>query len=107
MDCPGLVFPHEEREELVLFGILNIAQESKVVGVVDVLIGLFGEDWLRRGLGLGPREGSERGEGVCREFAIKKGFKSVGGREDVHRAGNFILRMIVSGKLLVAFRPPI
>jgi hypothetical protein len=41
-----------------------------------------------------------------RDFALKKGFKSRGGREDLHRAGNFILRMIVSGQLLLAFGPP-
>jgi ribosome biogenesis GTPase A len=86
-DCPGLVFPSSVgREELVISGVLSIAQEGKVVDVIDVLTRLRGEGWLRSELGLGESDGSGA-DGVCREFAVKKGFKSRGGREDLHRAG--------------------
>lgn len=48
LDCPGLVFPHHERIDLVLMGILNIDQISDLEIYEKTIINFIGESLLQK-----------------------------------------------------------
>lgn len=128
-DCPGLVFPKLDvtLPIQVIFGCYPIARVREPYSVVRYLMERHHPPlWEVLGLGAAPRDPEEegttgRGKGgaaagsvwsplsLCEAMAEKHGWKSKrGGRLDVYRAANFILRAALAGRqgVVLGFLPP-
>ena len=104
-DSPGLIFPSfMDRQVQVLMGLYNVAQVRDPYGP---LLYLAQRLPLAKLLKL-----TEAGEdysiySLCEAFALKCGFvTSKAGRPDAYRAGNWILRMLGEGRIVMAWHPP-
>ncbi len=115
-DCPGLVFPviGAAYPMQVLFGLINIAQVREVfssLAFVAERIPLVEIYDLR------PPENNKvtekfgeapawSGLEIAEAWAEKRSYYTSKSRLDAHRAGNEILRDIVSGRVVFALAPP-
>ncbi|CAK5264510.1 unnamed protein product [Mycena citricolor] len=128
VDCPGLVMPNFVRMETQVFsGILPISRVSAVPACIFHAAELIP---LEQAYKLSPpeqpsvvdnrtwRDGERPNSGQIKEkqwtamdiltsYANLKGWVTAkGGRPDVHRAGNAILRALAEGRVPWAFWPP-
>jgi ribosome biogenesis GTPase A len=105
-DCPGLIFPVSLSRELqILNGLFNVAQLRDPFGPILAATMLINVP-KSLGLTLPPEEREWSVLLISESFAIQKGFfTSKAGRPDVHRAANLLLRMILDGRVLIAWHP--
>ncbi|KAJ7225362.1 P-loop containing nucleoside triphosphate hydrolase protein, partial [Mycena pura] len=128
VDCPGLVMPNFVPLELqVLSGILPISRVSAVPFCIHYAAGLLPLERIyripqpdqmnvvdkrtwRHGEPPGGSETKEKAwmaMDILVGYADAKGWVTAkGGRPDVHRAGNAILRALAEGRVRWAFWPP-
>lgn len=106
-DCPGLVFPSLVSKQMqILSGIYPISQVQEPYTPVGYLASRIP---IVKLLGIThPEQNSEwTAWNICEAWAEKRGFFSAkGGRTDVYRAANNILRMAVDGRLCLFMLPP-
>ncbi|XP_041369298.1 guanine nucleotide-binding protein-like 1 isoform X2 [Gigantopelta aegis] len=114
-DCPGLVFPSLVEKPLqILSGIYPIAQVREPYSAVLYLAERINlPKILKLQVPGSPKKSQVEDKyewtafGICEAWAIKNGFMTAkGGRPDVYRAANFILRLAVEGRLRLCFTPP-
>lgn len=107
-DSPGLIFPSIIKKNLqILSGVYNIAQVKDPYGPILFLsqrVNLF------KVLNIPESTDPHQPNSVfyiCEEYATKIGFfTSKAGRTDTYRAANYILRQVISGKILLFWIPP-
>jgi len=112
-DCPGLVFPALDmpKQLQVLCGLFPVAQTSEPYSVIKFLAERVPiekiyrlkppdtDDWLNANYKWTAYD-------ICESLAIKKGFMTRARRADTYRAANWILRDVLSGRIVLAFKPP-
>jgi ribosome biogenesis GTPase A len=105
-DCPGLIFPVAlSRDIQILNGLYNVAQVRDPFGPLAVACGMINLPGALR-LCLPEDNGHWTILLICERFAIERGFYTAkAGRPDLQRAANLILRMILDGRVLIAWRP--
>ena len=115
-DCPGLVFPvvGAAYPMQVLFGLINIAQVREVftslafVAERIPLIEIYNLKPPRRSNDVEKVDQATTWSGlaIAEAWAEKRSYYTSKSRLDAHRAGNEILRDIVSGRVVFALAPP-
>ncbi|RLN20444.1 hypothetical protein BBJ28_00023961 [Nothophytophthora sp. Chile5] len=109
-DCPGVVFPRFSVPVLVqiLFGSFPIAQTREPFSAIR-FIAENCVPHLHEVYKLKPVE-EEDGDWspytLCEAYATLRGFRMKGGKLDVHRAANTLLRDTLNGKKVVLSFPP-
>jgi len=112
-DCPGLVFPALDmpKQLQVLCGLFPVAQTSEPYSVIKFLAERISiekiyrlkppdtDDWLNPNYKWTAYD-------ICESLAIKKGYMTKAKRSDTYRAANWILRDVLSGRIVLAFKPP-
>jgi ribosome biogenesis GTPase A len=91
-DCPGLVFPALDmaRELQLLCGLYPIAQAREPYSAIRYLLERVRVEEVYN---LAPPDGSPAenypwsGFNICESYAIKRGYRTKGGRDDTYRAG--------------------
>eukprot|EP01080_Neovahlkampfia_damariscottae_P005656 gene5656-9472_t len=107
-DCPGLIFPaHAMPKELqVLCGLFPIAQVKEPYSCVKYIAERVDVVKLLNLKHPGKKSVWTAWD-ICEAYAIKVGyFTNKGGKPDVYRGANELLRMIFQGKIMFAFLPP-
>lgn len=114
-DCPGLVFPalDMKKELQVLCGLFPIAQVREPYSSIRYLAERVRIEEIYK-LDPPPDDRDEynrntypwSGWNIAQCLAIKKGYRSKGGRENAYRAGLEILKDALDGVIVLAFDPP-
>lgn len=117
-DCPGLIFPKQGVPfgMQLLCGNTPIAQAREPFATIRYLAEAGVHPSLPAAYGLSLHDVAEHSSrvqgtwspyGLCEALAIKRSFLTRGGRPDVFRAANRILRDALAGKnIRLAFVPP-
>lgn len=116
-DCPGLVFPNfaYTNGELVCCGVLPIDQLREYTGPSDLVAQRIPKYFLEAlyGIAIPTKLISEGGTGIptsqelLTAYARARGYMTQGfGSADEKRAGRYILKDYVNGKLLFVHPPP-
>lgn len=104
-DSPGIIFPSIiDRNLQVLSGLYNIAQVSDPYGSILYLAQRIN---INESLKIPINPAGENSIFyICEEFATKNGFvTSKAGRPDTFRAANYILRLVIDGKIVLKWVP--
>lgn len=103
-DCPGLVFPScVPRKLQTLIGSYPIAQLREPFAAVQYLAERLD---LIKTLNI-KVEGLWSAMEICDAWALQRGFLTAkAGRPDTNRAANHILRMTLSGQIVLTLLPP-
>ena len=114
-DCPGLVFPalDMKKELQVLCGLYPIAQVREPYSSIRYLAERVRIEQIYK-LDPPPDDQDQytrdtypwSGWNIAQCHAIKRGYRSKGGREDSYRAGLEILKDALDGVIVLAFDPP-
>uniref|UniRef100_A0AAV1THL7 Guanine nucleotide-binding protein-like 1 n=1 Tax=Peronospora matthiolae TaxID=2874970 RepID=A0AAV1THL7_9STRA len=110
-DCPGVVFPRFNVPVLlqVLFGSFPIAQTREPFSAMRFIAENCALH-LHEVYKLKPVEKDDDEEwspySLCESYAQLRSFRMKGGKLDVHRAANFLLRDTLNGKKVVLSFPP-
>ncbi|CAI5727494.1 unnamed protein product [Hyaloperonospora brassicae] len=111
-DCPGVVFPRFNVPVLlqILFGSFPIAQTREPFSAVRFIAENCAPH-LHEVYKLKPVEKDDDNEQwspytLCASYAQLRGFRMKGGKLDVHRAANLLLRDTLNGKKVVLSFPP-
>ncbi|TDH73221.1 hypothetical protein CCR75_002318 [Bremia lactucae] len=111
-DCPGVVFPRFKVPVLlqILFGSFPIAQTrepfSAVRFIAENCVPHLHEVYKLKPVDEDDEEWCPYT--LCESFAQLRGFRVKGGKFDVHRAANLLLRQTLNGnKVVLSFPPPI
>ncbi|KAL4138076.1 hypothetical protein PRIC2_001585 [Phytophthora ramorum] len=109
-DCPGVVFPRFNVPVLlqILFGSFPIAQTREPFSAVR-FIAENCSPYLHDVYKLKPVEDDDEEwcpYTLCEAYAQLRGFRVKGGKLDVHRAANMLLRDTLTGKKVVLSFPP-
>ena len=128
-DCPGLVFPsHVEKQLQILSGMYPISQVREPYTSIGYLASRLGLELIYRlGLAVEPKSTPPHGDtdnavcdrrlraagcvwsawDICEAWAEERGYVTAkGGRPDVYRAANHILRLATDGRICLYVRPP-
>ncbi|XP_003217991.1 guanine nucleotide-binding protein-like 1 [Anolis carolinensis] len=111
-DCPGLIFPSlVDRKQQILSGIYPISQIQEPYTSVGYLASRIPIQALLKLRHPDAEHGKPEPPwcawDVCEAWAEKRGYKTArGARNDVYRAANSLLRLVVDGRLCVCMRPP-
>eukprot|EP01135_Chromosphaera_perkinsii_P006317 Nk52_evm46s485 gene=Nk52_evmTU46s485 len=117
VDCPGMVFPSFVCRPLqILSGIYPISQVKEPYSSIGYLaqrvpliymLKLKVTEELTEGSSVKAEEFRWSAWSICEAWAYQRQFLTArAGRPDVYRAANHILRMVVDGRIVMAFFPP-
>jgi len=110
-DGPGIVvpstIPHEVQVIAGMFKVAQVRDPWSCVKWVAERIDLVKELRIESIIKVKSKESSLSAWIICEAYAMLKGFNTAkGGRPDVWRAANLILRMVCEGKISWWMRPP-